>query len=69
MAHVQSGSGLFVTSDKVFHGKKKTVLLKFSGGDIAKPIDVIPLAQTPASVVEFLRIRQNESTQQLFHRI
>lgn len=63
MAHVQAGSGLFVTNDRVFHGEKKAVLLKFAGGDIAKPLDAkarledpAPFAATPQAVSEFLRV-------------
>lgn len=63
MSHVQAGSGLFVTNDKVFHGEKKATLLKFAGGDIAKPMDAkarlldpTPFAEMPVSVAEFLRV-------------
>jgi hypothetical protein len=61
MGHVLAGSGLFVTNDKVFHGQKKVELLKFAGGDIAKPKDAVrrlndpePFSKMPDAVAEFL---------------
>lgn len=63
MAHVLAGSGLFISDDNVFHGTKKDLLLNFSGGDIAKPIDAktrlldpTPFKVQPQAVAEFLRV-------------
>lgn len=61
MGHVLAGSGLFVSDDSIFHGEKKAELIKFAGGDIAKPMEAVarlndpaPFAQMPAAVADFL---------------
>lgn len=59
-SHLISGGGLFVTDDDNFT-KKKATLLKFSGGDIVKPIDAkmrlldhTAFAPIPQSVKDYI---------------
>lgn len=61
MGHVLAGSGLFVSDDRIFHGDKKAELLKFAGGDIAKPMQAVarlndqtPFTEMPAAVAHFI---------------